>query len=53
MGDCLSKRFYVTTCFEVEATEVTNDKHCLIISGISEYADSHKNHHGRIMLLLS
>jgi nucleoside phosphorylase len=30
-------------CFEMEAAGLTNDFPCLIIRGISDYADSHKN----------
>ena len=30
-------------CFEMEAAGVTNDFPCLVIRGISDYADSHKN----------
>jgi nucleoside phosphorylase len=32
-----------TLCFEMEAAGVMNDFPCLVIRGISDYADSHKN----------
>lgn len=30
-------------CFEIEAAGLMNDFHCVVIRGISDYADSHKN----------
>lgn len=34
---------YGALCFEMEAAGVMNDFPCLVIRGISDYADSHKN----------
>lgn len=34
-GDCL--------CFEMEAAGLINNFPCMVIRGISDYADSHKN----------
>jgi len=36
-------RIYGFICFETEAAGVMNDFPCLVIRGISDYADSHKN----------
>ncbi|KAK5753005.1 hypothetical protein LTS12_016881 [Elasticomyces elasticus] len=40
--DLLAKRYGVL-CFEMEAAGAKNNFPCLIIRGISDYADSHKN----------
>ena len=40
--DELSKRYYDAVCIEMEAAGVIDDTHCLVIRGISDYADSHK-----------
>ncbi|KAL8821666.1 MAG: hypothetical protein Q9191_007262 [Dirinaria sp. TL-2023a] len=42
--DKLSKRYHDAICFEMEAAGVMEDTHCLVIRGIADYADSHKNH---------
>lgn len=39
----ISKIFHDALCFEMEAAGVMDDKRCLVIRGISDYADSHKN----------
>ena len=39
----ISKIYRGALCFEMEAAGVMDDKHCLIIRGIADYADSHKN----------
>lgn len=41
--DELSRRFPNARCFEMEAAGVMDQTHCLVIRGISDYADSHKN----------
>lgn len=41
--DQLSTRFHNAICFEMEAAGVMEDAHCLVIRGISDYADTHKN----------
>ena len=41
--DELSKRFPEALCFEMEAAGVIEDTHCLVIRGICDYADTHKN----------
>ncbi len=41
--DSLSKKYHDAKCFEMEAFGVMNQKHCLVIRGISDYSDSHKN----------
>ncbi len=43
--DELSRRFPNARCFEMEAAGVMDQTHCLVIRGISDYADSHKNQH--------
>ena len=42
--DRLSKAFKNAICFETEAAGVMNETHCLVIRGISDYADSHKSY---------
>ena len=42
--DKLSEQFHDAICFEMEAAGVMEDTHCLVIRGIADYADSHKNH---------
>ena len=42
--DNLSRQFHDAICFDMEAAGVMEDTHCLVIRGISDYADSHKNH---------
>ncbi|KAL9109315.1 MAG: hypothetical protein Q9227_006070 [Pyrenula ochraceoflavens] len=32
-------------CFEMEAAGLMNDFHCVVIRGIADYSDSHKNKH--------
>lgn len=39
----LSEELGGVICFEMEAAGLVNDFHCLIIRGICDYADSHKN----------
>ena len=41
--DEISHIYYNALCFEMEAAGVMDDKRCLIIRGISNYADSHMN----------
>jgi nucleoside phosphorylase len=41
--DELSQRYFNAICFEMEAAGVMDQKHCLIIRGISDYSDKHKN----------
>ena len=43
--DELSQRFPAARCFEMEAAGVMDQTHCLVIRGIADYADSHKNQH--------
>lgn len=40
--DCMSKEYNIL-CFEMEAAGVVNVIPCLVIRGICDYADSHKN----------
>lgn len=42
--DEISQMFYDPICFEMEAAGVIDDTHCLVIRGIADYADCHKNH---------
>lgn len=39
----LHRRFPYARCFEMEAAGVMDQTHCLVIRGIADYADSHKN----------
>ena len=41
--DSLSQKYYDAICFDMEAAGVTDCTHALVIRGISDYADSHKN----------
>jgi nucleoside phosphorylase len=41
--DKVSKRCYNALAFEMEAAGVMNEKHCLVIRGIADYCDTHKN----------
>jgi nucleoside phosphorylase len=41
--DALSDQFKGVLCFEMEAAGLLNHWPCLVIRGISDYADSHKN----------
>lgn len=41
--DKISRRFHDALCFEMEAAGVMDDKRCLVVRGIADYADSHKN----------
>lgn len=41
--DSLSQRYPGAICFEMEAFGVMEDTQCLVIKGISDYCDSHKN----------
>jgi nucleoside phosphorylase len=41
--DKISRRFHNALCFEMEAAGVMDDKRCLIVRGIADYADSHKS----------
>ncbi|KAK6532777.1 hypothetical protein TWF281_006953 [Arthrobotrys megalospora] len=41
--DRLAKRFHNAMCIETEAAGVIDNERCLVIRGISDYADSHKN----------
>lgn len=41
--DELSLEFPHARCFEMEAAGVVDQTHCLVIRGIANYADSHKN----------
>ena len=43
LRDKLSREFYDSPCFEMEAAGVMDQTHCLVIRGIADYADSHKN----------
>ena len=40
--DELSRKYYDAVCIEMEAAGVIDDTHCLVIRGISDYADSHR-----------
>ncbi|KAH8669114.1 nucleoside phosphorylase domain-containing protein [Xylariales sp. PMI_506] len=42
--DKLSSRFYNAICFDMEALPATVQTNCLVIRGISDYADSHKSY---------
>ena len=39
----ISQRYHGALCFEMEAAGVMDDKRCLVIRGIADYADSHQN----------
>lgn len=39
----ISKLCHNALCFEMESAGVVDDKHCLIIRGIADYADSHED----------
>lgn len=41
--DELSRKYFNAICFEMEAAGVLDQKHCLVIRGISDYSDGHKN----------
>ncbi len=41
--DEISKKFNGALCIEMEAAGVMDDTRCLVIRGIADYADSHKN----------
>ena len=41
--DVVSRQFHNAICFEMEAAGVIDQTHCLVIRGISDYSDSHKN----------
>ena len=41
--DKISSEFGAVLCFEMEAAGLTNSFPCLVIRGICDYADSHKN----------
>ena len=41
--DEISRIYHDALCFEMEAAGVMDDKRCLVIRGIANYADSHKN----------
>lgn len=41
--DKLSRQFPYAVCLEMEAAGLVDDTHCLVIRGIADYADSHKN----------
>ncbi|GIJ85931.1 hypothetical protein Asppvi_004802 [Aspergillus pseudoviridinutans] len=41
--DMISKSSEGAICFEMEAAGLMNDFRCIVIRGISDYADSHKN----------
>ncbi|KAL2835801.1 nucleoside phosphorylase domain-containing protein [Aspergillus pseudoustus] len=43
--DEIAKRLGGTLCFEMEAAGLMDNFPCLVIRGISDYADSHKNDH--------
>src|SRR5205814_3313192 len=43
MRDKISSEFGVVLCFEMEAAGLMNSFPCLVIRGICDYADSHKN----------
>ncbi|KAF3905114.1 Nephrocystin-3 [Orbilia brochopaga] len=43
LRDRLAKKFSNAICVEMEAAGVMDEKHCLVIRGICDYADSHKN----------
>jgi nucleoside phosphorylase len=41
--DELSRKYFNGICFEMEAAGMVDQKHCLVIRGISDYSDGHKN----------
>jgi hypothetical protein len=41
--DTVSKKFGGVLCFEMEAAGLMNSFPCLVVRGICDYADSHKN----------
>ena len=41
--DKISQTYQRALCFEMEAAGVMDEKRCLVIRGIADYADSHKN----------
>ena len=41
--DELSREYPHARCFEMEAAGIVDQTHCLVIRGIADYADSHKN----------
>ena len=41
--DLISEDSGGAICFEMEAAGLMNDFHCIVIRGISDYSDSHKN----------
>jgi len=41
--DKMSKTHYNARCFEMEAAGVIDETRCLVIRGIADYADGHKN----------
>ncbi|EPS35660.1 hypothetical protein H072_10944 [Dactylellina haptotyla CBS 200.50] len=41
--DKLAEKFDSALCFEMEAAGVVDETRCLVIRGIADYADSHKN----------
>ncbi|KAL2817852.1 Pfs domain protein [Aspergillus granulosus] len=43
--DKIARRLGGTLCFEMEAAGLMDNFPCLVIRGISDYADSHKNDH--------
>jgi nucleoside phosphorylase len=43
MRDRISRENHGALCFEMEGAGVMDDKYCLVIRGIADYADSHKN----------
>lgn len=42
--DKLSHKYFKAKCFEMEAAGVMGDLRCLVVRGISDYADTHKNY---------
>lgn len=43
LRDQLARRYHSAICVEMEAAGVMDEKRCLVIRGICDYADSHKN----------
>jgi len=43
LRDRISRENHGALCFEMEGAGIMDDKHCLVIRGIADYADSHKN----------
>ena len=41
--DAISKKCFDALCFEKEAAGIADQTRCLVIRGIADYADSHKN----------